>query len=86
MSAYAASKSAVLRLSESLADELKGDGVRVNAILPSIIDTPQNRSAMPKADTTKWVTTEQIAEVVAFLLGDAASGVTGAAIPISGRG
>lgn len=86
MSAYAASKSAVLRLSESLADELKGDGVRVNAILPSIIDTPQNRSAMPKADTTKWVTPEQVAEVVAFLLGDAASGVTGAAIPISGRG
>ncbi len=86
MSAYAASKSAVLRLGESLADELKGDGVRVNTILPSIIDTPQNRAAMPKADVGKWVTPEQIAEVVAFLLGDAASGVTGAAIPISGRG
>ncbi len=86
MSAYAASKSAVLRLSESLADELKGDGVRVNSILPSIIDTPQNRAAMPKADVGKWVTPDQIAEVVAFLLGAAASGVTGAAIPISGRG
>lgn len=86
MSAYAASKSAVLRLGESLADELKGDGVRVNTILPSIIDTPQNRTAMPKADVGKWVTPDQIAEVVAFLLSDAASGVTGAAIPISGRG
>jgi NAD(P)-dependent dehydrogenase (short-subunit alcohol dehydrogenase family) len=86
MAAYAAAKSAVLRLTESAADELKGDGVRANCVLPSIIDTPQNRAAMPKADTGRWVTPTQIAEVIAFLLSDAASGVTGAAIPVTGRG
>ena len=86
MSAYAASKSAVLRLTESLADELKAHGVRANSVLPSTIDTPQNRAAMPKADTGKWVTPIQVAEVVAFLLADAGSGVTGAAVPVSGRG
>ncbi len=86
MSAYAASKSAVLRLTESLADELKSHGVRANSVLPSTIDTPQNRAAMPKADVGKWVTPAQVAEVVAFLLADAGSGVNGAAIPISGRG
>ena len=56
MAAYAASKSAVLRLTESLADELKAHGVRANCVLPSTIDTPQNRAAMPKADTSRWVT------------------------------
>ena len=86
MAAYAAAKSAVLRLTESLADELKSVGVRANCVLPSIIDTPQNRAAMPKADTSRWVRPVQIAEVIAFLLSDAASGVTGAAIPVTGRG
>ena len=86
MGAYAAAKSAVLRLTESLADELKGQGVRANCVLPSIIDTPQNRADMPKADTGRWVTPVQIAEVIAFLLSDAASGVSGAAVPVTGRG
>lgn len=85
LSAYAGAKSAVHRLIESFADELKGDGVRVNAILPSIIDTPQNREAMPEADHAKWVTPKEIAEAIAFLLAEDASGVTGAFIPVSGR-
>ena len=86
MSAFAASKSAVLRLTESLADELKAHGIRANCVLPSTIDTPQNRTAMPKADMRKWVTPTQVAEVVAFLIADASSGVNGAAIPVIGRG
>jgi NAD(P)-dependent dehydrogenase (short-subunit alcohol dehydrogenase family) len=86
LAAYAASKAGVLRLIESVADEAKAAGVRANAVLPSIIDTPQNRAAMPNADTSRWVTPRQVAEVIAYLLSDAASGVTGAAIPISGRG
>ena len=86
MAAYAAAKSAVLRLTESLADELKGEGVRANCVLPGIIDTPQNRADMPKADPTRWVTPAQLAEVIAFLLSDAASGVTGTGLPVTGRG
>lgn len=85
-SAYAASKSAVMKLTESMADEFKSLGLTVNAVLPSIIDTPQNRAAMPKADTTKWVTPMQIAEVIVFLLSPAGRGVNGALIPVSGRG
>ena len=86
MGAYAAAKSAVLRLTESLADELKASGVRVNCVLPSTIDTPQNRAAMPKADFGRWVTPSQVAAVIAFLLSDDGSGVTGAAVPSIGRG
>lgn len=86
LAAYGASKAAVLRLIESTAEEGKASGVRANAVLPSVIDTPQNRAAMPGADPSAWVTPRQVAEVIAFLLSDAASGVTGAAIPISGRG
>ncbi len=86
LSAYAASKSAVIRLTESLADELKVDGITVNTVMPSTIDTPQNRAAMPDADTSKWVTPDQVAEVMAFLVSPGASGVTGAAVPITGRG
>jgi NAD(P)-dependent dehydrogenase (short-subunit alcohol dehydrogenase family) len=86
LSAYAASKSAVIRLTESLADELKADGIRINTVLPSTIDTPQNRAAMPDADPAKWVTPDQVAEVLAFLVSPQASGVTGAAVPITGRG
>jgi 3-oxoacyl-[acyl-carrier protein] reductase len=84
MGAYAASKAGVHRLTESLADELKGR-VRVNAILPSTIDTPANRKDMPDADFSKWVTPQEIAEVILFLLSDKASGVTGALVPVSGR-
>lgn len=84
--AYAASKSAVLRLTESLADELKGQGVRANCVLPGTIDTPPNRADMPKADTSRWVSPAQVAEVIAFLLSDAASGITGTGVPVTGRG
>jgi NAD(P)-dependent dehydrogenase (short-subunit alcohol dehydrogenase family) len=85
MGAYAAAKSAVARLTEALAAELKGEGIRANAILPSIIDTPANRADMEHADFTKWVTVPELAEVIAFLLSERASGITGAAIPVTGR-
>jgi NAD(P)-dependent dehydrogenase (short-subunit alcohol dehydrogenase family) len=84
-SAYAASKAAVLRLTESLAAELNPHGITANAIVPATIDTPQNRAAMPDADHGAWVTPEAIAEVILFLLSDAARAVNGAAIPVTGR-
>ncbi|WP_019053285.1 SDR family NAD(P)-dependent oxidoreductase [Sphingobium xenophagum] len=85
MGAYAASKSGVARLTEALAEELKEEGVRVNAILPSIIDTPANRADMPDADFGKWVSPAQLAGVVAFLLSSDAMPITGALIPVTGR-
>ncbi len=84
VAAYSASKSAVVRLTESLAAELKAAGVNVNCVLPSTIDTPQNRQAMPEADFSTWVTPEAIADVIVFLAGDAARGITGAAVPVYG--
>jgi NAD(P)-dependent dehydrogenase (short-subunit alcohol dehydrogenase family) len=83
--AYSASKSAVLRLTESLAAELKASDINVNCIMPSVIDTPQNRAAMPNADFSKWVAPEAIADVIAFLASDAARAVTGAAVPVYGK-
>lgn len=85
MGAYAASKAGVAKLTEALADELKDKGVCVNAILPSILDTPANRADMPDADHTRWVKAEQVADLVVFLLSDHASAITGALIPIVGR-
>lgn len=84
MGPYAASKAGVHRLTEALASEWKGK-VTVNAVLPSIIDTAANRADMPKADFSKWVTPQELAEVILFLASDAASGVTGALIPVGGR-
>ena len=84
MGAYAASKAGVHRLTEALAAEWKGK-ITVNAVLPSIIDTPANRASMPKADFGKWVTAQELAEVILFLASDAASAVTGALLPVSGR-
>ena len=82
--AYAASKSAAVALLDSLAEDLKGSGVRVNTILPSIIDTEVNRKAMPKADFTKWPKPEEIARVILFLCSDDAKVIRGAAIPVYG--
>jgi NAD(P)-dependent dehydrogenase (short-subunit alcohol dehydrogenase family) len=85
LSAYSASKSAVLRLTESLADEQKHAGINVNCVLPGTIDTPQNRQAMPNANHANWVQPSAIADVIVFLASDRARGVNGAAIPVFGR-
>ena len=85
MGAYAASKAGVHRLTEALAEELKDKGTRVNAILPSIIDTPANRKDMPDADFASWVKTDELGNVIRFLLSADASGVTGALIAVPGR-
>jgi len=82
--AYAASKAGVHKLTESLAEELKGK-VRVNAVLPSTLDTPQNRKDMPNADPSAWVQPDELANVMLFLASDQASAVTGALVPVMGR-
>ncbi|MGB2897356.1 MAG: SDR family oxidoreductase, partial [Anaerolineales bacterium] len=84
--AYAMSKSAVLRLTESLSAELKREGINVNAVLPGTIDTPANRKAMPDAEYARWVTPQAISEVILFLASDSASAVHGALIPVFGTG
>ena len=84
MGPYAASKAGVHRLTEALAAEHKGK-ITVNAVLPSTIDTAANRASMPKSDFSKWVTPQELAEVILFLVSDAASAVTGALIPVAGR-
>jgi NAD(P)-dependent dehydrogenase (short-subunit alcohol dehydrogenase family) len=86
MGAYAASKSGVHRLTEALAEELAGTSVTVNAVLPSIIDTPTNRSDMPDADTAQWVQPAALAEVILFLASPAARAITGALIPVTRGG
>jgi NAD(P)-dependent dehydrogenase (short-subunit alcohol dehydrogenase family) len=83
--AYAASKAGALALVQASAAEVLANGVRVNAVLPSTIDTPANRAAMPKADFGRWVTPASIAEVAGFLLSNAARDVSGAALPVYGR-
>ena len=84
MGPYAASKAGVHRLTEALAAEHKGK-ITVNAVLPSTIDTAANRADMPKSDFSKWVRPQELAEVILFLVSDAASAVTGALIPVAGR-
>jgi len=83
--AYAASKAAVVALAQAVAAEVLPHGVRVNSILPSTLDTPANRAAMPKADPTTWVPLASAAGVVAFLLGDGARDISGVALPVYGR-
>lgn len=85
MGAYAASKAGVARLTEALAEELKEQGVTVNAVMPSIIDTPANRADMPEADFSRWVSPAALAGVIAFLLSDDGAPVTGACLPVAGR-
>ncbi len=85
MGPYAASKAGVAKLAEALAEEVKDRGITANAILPSIIDTPANRADMPDADVSRWVQPGQVADLIAFLLSDRASAITGALIPIVGR-
>ena len=82
--AYAASKAAAVAMIDSLAADLKGTGLRVNSVLPSIIDTDANRKAMPKADFTKWPKPEEIARVILFLCGEEARLIHGAAVPVYG--
>jgi NAD(P)-dependent dehydrogenase (short-subunit alcohol dehydrogenase family) len=83
---YSASKSAVVRLTESLAAEVKDAGIHVNCLMPGLIDTPPNRAAIPNADYSRWVTPAAVSEVILFLCSDAARGIYGAAIPVYGRG
>jgi NAD(P)-dependent dehydrogenase (short-subunit alcohol dehydrogenase family) len=84
MSSYCCAKSSVMKLTESLSEELRQKGVNVNAVLPSIIDTPPNRRDMPDADFSRWVTPEQLAEVICFLASSASSAIHGALIPVRG--
>lgn len=83
--AYAASKAGLLALVGAAAEDVKHDGVTVNCVLPSVIDTPANRGAQPDADPGRWVRPAEIGETIAFLLSEGASAVTGAAIPVYGR-
>ena len=84
MGAYSASKSSLIRLTEAMSAELKDRNIHVNCVLPSIIDTPDNRAAMPDADPARWVAPAALADVIAFLCSDAARAVHGAAIPVTG--
>lgn len=85
MSAYAASKAAVTAITVALAEELKGDGILVNAVAPSTLDTPANRKAMPKADFSKWVSLDAAAQAILDLASPRNTAVSGALVPIYGR-
>ncbi|WP_427307812.1 SDR family NAD(P)-dependent oxidoreductase [Cupriavidus sp. H39] len=85
MGAYCASKDALARVTESMSAELRDQGIRVNAVLPSILDTPGNRQAMPDADTSRWVALDALADVILFLASDAARAVHGALVPVVNR-
>lgn len=84
MGPYIAAKSSVIRLTEAMSAELRDRGINVNCVLPSIIDTPENRAAMPDADPQKWVKPQDLASVIAFLASDAARAVHGASVPVVG--
>jgi NAD(P)-dependent dehydrogenase (short-subunit alcohol dehydrogenase family) len=80
--AYSVSKTAVVRLTESMAAELKAAGINVNCVMPGIIDTPPNRAAMPSADFSKWVAPQAVADVILFLASDGARAINGASLPV----
>jgi NAD(P)-dependent dehydrogenase (short-subunit alcohol dehydrogenase family) len=84
MGAYCAAKGSVIRLTEAMSAELKEHNINVNCVLPTIIDTPENRAAMPDADPARWVSPQALAEVIFFLASDAARAVHGAAVPVTG--
>jgi NAD(P)-dependent dehydrogenase (short-subunit alcohol dehydrogenase family) len=84
MGAYTASKSVVIRLTEAMSSELREKGINVNCVLPTIIDTPENRASMPKADPKRWVAPEDLAHVILFLASAEARAIHGAALPVSG--
>ncbi len=84
MGTYCAAKSAVIRLTEAMAAELRENKINVNCVLPSIIDTPENRTAMPNADPTRWVAPEVLASTMVFLASEEAAAIHGAAIPVTG--
>ncbi len=83
MGAYTASKGTVIRMTEAMAAELRDKNINVNCVLPTIIDTPENRASMPKADPAKWVAPADLANVIVFLASDAARAVHGAAVPVT---
>ena len=85
MGAYAAAKSGVARLTEAMAEEVKDRGLTVNAVLPSVLDTPANRADMPQADPSRWVSPQALARVILFLLSDDAAPINGALLPVKGR-
>src|SRR2546428_13839680 len=83
--AYSAAKAGVIALTRTLAEEVKASGINVNYVLPSLLDTEANRKAFPKADYRNWVTPDDLARVLAVLVSDGSSQITGAAIPVYGR-
>lgn len=85
MGAYCASKDVVIRVTEAMAAELRDSQINVNCVMPSIIDTPENRAAMPDADPSRWVAPEALADVIVFLASDGARAIHGAALPVVGR-
>jgi len=84
MGPYCAAKSSVIRLTEAMSAELKEKNINVNCVLPTVLDTPENRAAMPDADPARWVAPQALAEVIAFLASDAARAIHGAAVPVTG--
>jgi NAD(P)-dependent dehydrogenase (short-subunit alcohol dehydrogenase family) len=84
MGAYVAAKSAVIRMTEAMAAELRDKNINVNCVLPTIIDTPENRAAMPKADISRWVAPADLANVIVFLASEEARAIHGAALPVTG--
>ena len=85
MGAYAAAKSVVIRLTEAMSAELRDRNINVNCVLPTIIDTPENRAAMPDADPTRWVAPADLARTIMYLASDDARAIHGAAVPVAGR-